>query len=71
MFDNSIETNKCLIYNSDSKRRMHMKEMLQSKVLMGFVIFVFGFTYFSVGTNENNNVVLEEDSKIQNELVLK
>lgn len=48
-----------------------MKEMLQSKVLMGFVIFVFGFTYFSVGTTENNNVVLEDDSNIQNELVLK
>ena len=71
MFDNSIDTNKRLIYNSDSKRRMYMKEMLQSKVLMGFVVFVFAFTYFSVGTTENNNVVLEEDSNIQNELVLK
>lgn len=48
-----------------------MKEMLHSKVLMGFVIFVLSFTYISAIGTENANVVLEDNSNIKNELVLK
>lgn len=48
-----------------------MKEMLQSKVLMGFVVFVLGFTYLNTFTMESTNVVLEENTKIESELVLK
>ena len=36
-----------------------------------FVIFVLSFTYISAMTTENTNVVLEDDSQIENELVLK
>lgn len=48
-----------------------MKEMLHSKVLMGFVVFVLGFTYFNSFATESTNVVLEENTKIESELVLK
>ena len=47
-----------------------MKEMLHSKVLVGFVVFVLSFTYFNTVSVENTNVVLEENN-IENELVLK
>lgn len=48
-----------------------MKEMLQSKVLMGFIVFVLSFTYLTVMSTDNTSVVLEDNSKIENELVLK
>ena len=48
-----------------------MKEMLHSKVLISFVVFVLGFTYFNSFTTEPTNVVLEENTKIESELVLK
>lgn len=48
-----------------------MKEMLHSKVLMGFVLFVLSFTYLNTFTAESTNVVLEDDTKIESELVLK
>lgn len=47
-----------------------MKEMLHSKVLVGFVVFVLSFTYLNTISIENTNVVLEENN-IENELVLK
>lgn len=48
-----------------------MKEMLHSKVLVGFVVFVLGFTYLNAFATESSNVVLEENTQIKNELVLK
>ena len=48
-----------------------MKEMLHSKILVGFVIFVLSFTYLNAIGAENTNNVLEENSNIENELVLK
>ena len=48
-----------------------MKEMLHSKVLVSFVVFVLGFTYFSSFTTESTNVVLEENTKMESELLLK
>lgn len=48
-----------------------MKEMLHSKVLMGFVVFVLGFTYLNTFSVESTNIVLEESSDIKTELVLK
>lgn len=47
-----------------------MKEMLHSKVLIGFVVFVLSFTYLNTVSFENTNVVLEE-TNTTNELVLK
>lgn len=48
-----------------------MKEMLHSKVLVGFVVFVLGFTYFNTFATQPTNVVLEENTTIESELVLK
>lgn len=48
-----------------------MKEMLHSKILMGFVVFVLSFTYLNSVSTETTNVVLEENTKIESELVLK
>lgn len=61
-----------MVYNLDKLRGgIFMKEMLHSKVLVGFVVFVLGFTYLNTFSMESTNIVLEEDTNIQNELVLK
>lgn len=48
-----------------------MKEMLQSKVLIGFVFFVLGFTYFNTYSMEPTNISLEEEGNKKAEIVLK
>lgn len=48
-----------------------MKEMLHSKVLIGFVIFFISFTYVNSFSTESTNVVLEENTITESELVLK
>jgi len=72
LFEYSIDTNKCMVYNLVKLRGGYiMKEMLHSKVLMGFVVFVLSFTYLSTFSVEPTNVVLEDNTNIENELVLK
>lgn len=44
---------------------MYMKEMLHSKVLIGFILFVLGFTYM----NSNQMNYLEQDENSTNEIV--
>lgn len=71
MFEIYIDTNICLIYTLDSKRRVFMIEMLHSKILVGFVVFVLGFTYLTTFTTDTSQVVLEDDLEMQSELVLR
>ena len=61
-----------MVYNLVKLRGgIFMKEMLHSKVLMGFVVFVLGFTYLNTFSVEPTNIVLEESADIKTELVLK
>ncbi len=48
-----------------------MIEMLHSKILVGFVVFVLGFTYLTTFTTDTSQVVLEDDLEMQSELVLR
>lgn len=48
-----------------------MKEMLQSKALIGFVFFVLGFTYFNTYSMEPANISLEDEGNNKTEIVLK
>lgn len=42
-----------------------MKEMLKSKVIVGFIIMVFGITFISSSQNENANL-----EKINNNILI-
>ena len=48
-----------------------MKDMLQSKVLISFIVFVLGFTYLNTVITNPENIVLENDTKIESEILFK
>lgn len=56
--------------NLNIERGVCMKEIMKSKVMMGFIIFVLGFTYLdsvNVKHMEQENLKLSNDFIVMNE----